>query len=978
MAGDKGDKTPRRRREQKDAPNEQGPSEQSAQEQQPAEPELAETCDRAPCPVVGVGASAGGLDALQGLFADLPSEPSLAFVVVQHRATDRTSVMKSLIEKYTKLTVKDIVDGTKVAPDMIYLAPADKDVSIMHGVLFLVEPPPHCGVHLPIDSFLRTLARDEAEQAICIILSGTGSDGTLGLREVKAAGGMIMVQKEEQAKYDAMPRSAIETGMVDFILPVEKMGEQLAQYLRHPYLERRRIPETGEKSEDQLEKVFLLIRNQTGHDFSHYKRNTIRRRIARRLAVHQIEDLDHYIKMLQESTEEVDILAREMLITVTNFFRDREAWDSLAELVIRPVVEEEPPEIPLRIWVPGCATGEEAYTVAIVFHEQMGKGNKHHLLQIFATDLDEESVNIGRRGIYPKSIAADVSPARLQRFFTEEGNSYKIKNTIRETIVFAKHDLVKDSPFSRLDLVCCRNVLIYLDNSLQKKLIPMFHYTLNPGGILFLGESESIGTFADLFAPVDTRHKIFRRKPVETGYEPEMADLSYPLRPEVARERRAVTSPYDVAGIAERVILRDYSLPCVLVGEDFNIVHFNGGTSPYLNQPSGKPTTNIIQMARPEIHVKLNLLLKRAFQEKRVAMEKDIRIRTNDHYFETDIVVRPVVEGGAARNLMLVVFKSRPKEKKPGETVPLPADVPAQERDGRVRELEQELQSTREYLRTTVEELETSNEELKSSNEELRTVNAEHQQKIDKLSEAYHSLNNLLRATEVPTLFLDRDLRIRRFTPATRQIFRLAERDVGRPLDGISTSLQCPSLLADIRRVLETLVRADKEVMCDSGEWYQMKIVPYRAAEDAIEGVVITFLNISDHKKAVDASEQATNFAEAIVETVRQPLLILDTDLKVVAANPAFYRHFRTRPEETSGVQIYELGNHQWDIPKLRRLLEQIVPQDTKFEDFQVRANFPKIGARTMLVNARQTTHKGETTGRILLAFEDITERTQA
>jgi len=992
MAGDKGDKTPRRRREQKDAPNEQGPSEQSAQEQQPAEPELAETCDRAPCPVVGVGASAGGLDALQGLFADLPSEPSLAFVVVQHRATDRTSVMKSLIEKYTKLTVKDIVDGTKVAPDMIYLAPADKDVSIMHGVLFLVEPPPHCGVHLPIDSFLRTLARDEAEQAICIILSGTGSDGTLGLREVKAAGGMIMVQKEEQAKYDAMPRSAIETGMVDFILPVEKMGEQLAQYLRHPYLERRRIPETGEKSEDQLEKVFLLIRNQTGHDFSHYKRNTIRRRIARRLAVHQIEDLDHYIKMLQESIEEVDILAREMLITVTNFFRDREAWDSLAELVIRPVVEEEPPEIPLRIWVPGCATGEEAYTVAIVFHEQMGKGNKHHLLQIFATDLDEESVNIGRRGIYPKSIAADVSPARLQRFFTEEGNSYKIKNTIRETIVFAKHDLVKDSPFSRLDLVCCRNVLIYLDNSLQKKLIPMFHYTLNPGGILFLGESESIGTFADLFAPVDTRHKIFRRKPVETGYEPEMADRSYPLRPEVARERRAVTSPYDVAGIAERVILRDYSLPCVLVGEDFNIVHFNGGTSPYLNQPSGKPTTNIIQMARPEIHVKLNLLLKRAFQEKRVAMEKDIRIRTNDHYFETDIVVRPVVEGGAARNLMLVVFKSRPKEKKPGETVPLPGDVPAQERDGRVRELEQELQSTREYLRTTVEELETSNEELQSTNEELdtsreelqstneelRTVNAEHQQKIDELSEAYHSLNNLLRATEVPTLFLDRDLRIRRFTGAARQIFRLIERDVGRPLDDISTSLQCPNLLPDIRSALETLTRVDKEVRCDGAESYQMRVIPYRTAENVIDGVVITFIAITGQKEATAAAEQAAGFAEAIVETVRQPLLVLDQDLKIVSANPAFYRHFQTSPGETVGTRIYELSQNQWDIPELRRLLEQIVPQNTRFDDFQVQAAFPKIGARTMLLNARQTTHKGEATGHILLAFEDITERTQA
>jgi len=1023
MAGEEGNKTPRRKREQKKASSQQGPDDQLpaaagrpeevAPGQSPAEPEMAreepeqpDIHDRAPCPVVGVGASAGGLEALQGLFASLPSEPSLAFIVVQHRATDRTSVMKSLIEKHTKLTVADIVEGTKVEPGTIYLAPADKDVSIMHGVLFLVEPPPHSGAHLPIDSFLRTLARDEAERAIAIILSGTGSDGTLGLREIKAGGGMAMVQKEDQAKYDSMPRSAIETGMVDFILPVERMGEQLAQYIRHPYLERPRVPETEETSEDLLQRVFLLIRTQTGHDFSHYKRNTIRRRIARRLAVHQIEDLDHYIKMLQESTEEVDILAREMLITVTNFFRDREAWDSLNETVIRPIVEDRAPRIPLRIWVPGCATGEEAYTVAILFHEQMARDEKRHLLQIFATDLDEESVNIGRRGIYPKSIAADVSPTRLKRFFTEEGNSYRIKGNIRETIVFAKHNLVKDAPFSKLDLICCRNVLIYMDNSLQRKLIPMFHYTLNQNSILFLGESESIGTFADLFAPVDAKHKIFRRKPVEGSYEPEMADPGYHQPPESGHEKlHVVKGKHNVAEVAERVILRDYSLPCVLVDEDFNIVFFNGDTSRYLMQPSGKPTTNIIQMAQPEIHFKLNLLLKRAFHEKHVTMEKDILIRVNDHNLETDIVVRPVAEAGLTENLMLVVFKSHPKEKKPGETVPLPTDVPEREKDDRVRELEQELQSTREYLQTTIEELETSNEELKSSNEELqstneelqstneeldtgreelqstneelRTINSEHQQKIDELSKAYDDLNNLLGATEVATLFLDRDLRIRRFTPAARKVFRLIEHDAGRPLEDISTTLDYPNLMADIRSALETLTRIDREVAADNGEWYQTKIVPYRTSEHVTEGVIITFIDVSN-QKAIDASEQARSFAEAIVETIRQPLLILDEDLKVIAANPAFYRHFRIGPEESLGVQIYQLGNNQWDVPELRQLLEQIVPRNTRFDDFKVKVTFPKIGERTMLLNARQTTHKGEAAGRILLAFEDITERTPA
>jgi two-component system CheB/CheR fusion protein len=1021
MAGEKGDKTPRHTREPKTARDEQrpgdlppaveGPSAQPAPEQQPAEPgtpreEPVQTCDRAPCPVVGVGASAGGLEALQGLFAHLPSNPNLAFVVMQHRAMDRTSVMKSLIEKHTKLTVKDIQDGMKIEPATIYLAPAEKDVSVLRGVLFLVEPPPHSGAHLPIDSFLRTLAWDEAERAICIILSGTGSDGTLGLREVKAAGGMAMVQKEEQTKYDSMPRSAIETGMVDFILPVEKMGEQLAQYIHHPYLERRQTLEPEEKSEGQLQKIFLAIRHQTGHDFSHYKRNTIRRRIARRLAVHQIEDLDHYLKLLQASPDEAGILAREMLITVTNFFRDREAWESLREQVIHPLVAEKPPDTPLRIWVAGCATGEEAYTAAILFLEQMGKDERHHPLQIFATDLDEESINVGRRGIYPKSIAADIAPARLKRFFTEEGNSYKIKNNIRETIVFAQHDLVKDSPFSKLDLVCCRNVLIYMDGSLQKKLIPMFHYTLNASGTLFLGESESVGTFADLFAPVDTRHKIFRRKPLGTSYEPELADVGYPLPLEAARERpHAATAPQDVAEVAERVILRDYSLPCVLIDEDFDIVYFNGDTSKFLGQPSGKPTTNIIQMARPEIHFKLNLLLKRAFHEKHMVVERDIQVRADDHYLETDIVVRPGAEAGTAQNLMLVVFKSRLKEKKPGEAVPLPTNIPTEEKDGRIRALEQELQSTREYLQTTVEELETSNEELKSSNEELqstneelqstneeldtsreelqstneelRTVNAEHQEKIEDLSKAFDDQRNLLQTTDVATLFLDRELKIRRFTPAARQIFRLIERDVGRPLRDISTALQCPDFLPDIQHVLETLARVDKEVRCDGDAWYQMRVIPYRTAENVIDGVVVTFITIAEQKKATAAAEQAAGFAEAIVETVRQPLLVLDQDLKIDNANPAFYRHFQTGPDETLGARIYELGHNQWDIPELRRLLEQIVPQNTRFEDFQVQARFPKIGARTMLLNARQTTHKGEATGRILLAFEDITGRRQ-
>ncbi len=605
MAGEKGDRTPKRKRDKKAGPaavKKHGPAtEQPPPAAQPPVPgeetESAETRKQAPCPIVGVGASAGGLEALQGLFAHLPSEPCLAFVVVQHRATDRASVMRSLVERYTKLAVRDIEDGMKIEPSTIYLAPPDRDVSILNAILYLIEPPPHAGIHLPIDSFFRSLAQDQTGQAICIVLSGTGSDGTLGLKEIKAAGGMAMAQKEDQAKYDSMPRSAIETGLVDFVLPVEKMGEQLTQYIRHPYLERPKAAEPEETFENQFQKVLLLIRNQTGCDFSHYKRNTILRRLATRLAVHQIQHLDHYLKLLQENQAEVEILARAMLITVTNFFRDREAWEALTEQIIRPLVEQKPSGMTLRVWVAGCATGEEAYTLAILLHEQMGKDHRRHILQIFATDLDEESLSTARRGVYPKTIAADVSQARLGRFFSEEGNSYRIKSKIRESIVFAKHDLTKEAPFSRLDLVCCRNVLIYMDDSLQERLVPMFHYALNPGGTLFLGESESVGRFADLFTAVDAKHKVFRRKAAPTGYVPEAAALDgHPHEEAGPKGPRTARAVHDMAEIAERVILRDYSWPCVLVDERYNIVYFSGDTGKYLDLPRGKPTFNILQM----------------------------------------------------------------------------------------------------------------------------------------------------------------------------------------------------------------------------------------------------------------------------------------------------------------------------------------------------------------------------------------------
>jgi two-component system CheB/CheR fusion protein len=573
----------------------------------------------------------------------------------------------------------------------------------------------------------------------------------------EAADGMIVAQEEEQAKYDSMPHSAVETGMVDFTLPVEKMGEQLIQYVQHPFLAQRRVPEPEPQTlvEDLLEKVFLSIRRETGHDFSHYKRNTIQRRIARRMAVHQVEDLSTYVRLLHENPEEVRTLVRELLITVTSFFRDPEAFEALKNEVIRPLVESKPLHAPIRVWVAGCATGEEAYRVAMLLDEQMSQTAKRYSVQIFATDLDEDSLNTARRGTYPRSIAGGIPQAMLQRYFTEENSGYRVRTAIREMLVFAKHNLVKDAPFSKLDLVCCRNVLIYMDTTLQKKIIPMFHYTLNPGGHLFLGESESVGVHSDLFAPVDVRRKIFRRKPTRTDYEPALAITTYAQTEGSGDQEKEKAHPpralHELSRFAEKVILRDYSLPCVLVNKDFDTLYFNGDTSRYLALPSGHPTFNIVQMTRPEIHYQLNLLLKQAFHEKQMMVQKDVQIRVNDHYEIVDLIVRPISENGMSGSLALVVFKAGPR-KEGVENIPNPAPPtgsPEGEKDGKIRVLEQDLQSTKEYLQTTIEELDTSREELQSANEELRTVNSEHQQKIDELSKSYDDLNNLPAAEEV-------------------------------------------------------------------------------------------------------------------------------------------------------------------------------------------------------------------------------------
>ena len=945
-------------------------------------------------PIVGIGASAGGLEALGGFLSNLKPQSNMAFVIIQHRAAEHKSVMVSLLEKYTELKVMEIENNTDIKPGYVYINPPHNDVAISNGILYCEEAVDAYSARLPIDLFFKSLAHDQGERSICIILSGTGTDGTLGMKEIKAAGGLAMAQDEQQAKYSMMPRNAIDTGLVDFILPVEKMPDKLLRYVKHPYLERAVKPVTDEgKFENYLQQIFRLIRTETGHDFTNYKRNTIRRRIERRMAVHQIAEFNEYIKYLKSNPTELKVLFKDLIITVTNFFRDPAAFKVLSEKAVKEIVRKKKINSPIRIWIAGCATGEEAYSVAILFEEAMDELEKKHELKIFATDIDEDSVDTARYGLYPDSIAADVSKQRLKKFFNKFDSSYKIKDKVRENLVFAKQDLIKDPPFSKLDLVCCRNVLIYMDSKLQKKIIPMFHYVLNPDGFLFLGTSETIGQFSDLFFPIENKQKLYQKKPELLRYYnhsdiPSDTDFMVQIQKPEKESKKEI----NLSVLAQKLIMNEYSPTFVFINDKYDIIYFHGQTEAFLTQPDGEPTTKIIKLVRSEIHHPLKVLLHKAECEGKTVKSEKLQIKYNSYTLSFYIIVRPVKDPTIKVNLFMVVFDIKSEKEKQSQKEQI-TDKTEIKIEPRITALEQELASTKEYLQTTIEELETSNEELKSSNEELqssneelqstneeletsreelqstneelRTVNTEHQSKIDDLARANDDLNNLLASTNIATVFLDTDLKIMRFTPESKNIFKFIDSDAGRPLDNIVNKLEYENLEQDAQTVLDTLTKIDHEVKTKDGRWLRINITPYRTIDNLINGVVITAFDISREK-------EIQNYTESIVETIRQPLLVLDNDLRVISSNKAFYRVFKVDIKKTTGKLIYDLGNRQWDIPELRELLEDILPNNTSFEDFRVEKDFPDIGRKIMLLNARKIMQKNKETQRILLAIEEI------
>ena len=956
-------------------------------------------------PIVGVGASAGGLEAFKQLLHALPVDTGMGFVLVQHLAPTHASNLAEILSRSTRMTVMEVQDESRIRPNHVFVIPPDRNMIISGGTLQL-RPRESSGVHRSIDHFFRSLAEDQGHKAIGVILSGTGTDGTLGLEEIKAAGGITFVQNET-AQHDSMPRSAIAAGCVDFVLPPDEIAREIARIARHPYVASL-IHAADSAGDPYLKKILELLREASEVDFSHYKANTLYRRITRRMALHKMKSLKDYARFLRENPDEVEALHRDILINVTSFFRNAEVFELLKAKIFPQLFKDRSRHDPLRAWVLGCSSGEEAYSIAMTFVEFIESTGSHVPVQIFATDLNGMAIEKARAGVYSKSITNDVSPERLRRFFVEVDGSYRITKPIRDMCVFAKHNVLSDPPFYRVDLISCRNLLIYLEPLLQQKIVPLLHYALKPTGFLVLGSSETIGSYRDLFEIEDAQCKVYGKKPGPSRFTTEPGAGGQPIAAGFGSESHVRRHEVVVDALqkeADRILLTKYVRPGVLINADMEILQFRGDTGPYLAPAPGKASLNLLKMAREGLLVALRGALAKASNEESAVRAEGLRVKSNGGYREVHVEVVPVKVGSSGEGGFLVLFEGaesvdrpRPKTDEPATEREIGStetqETPAEQRIAR---LTQELAASREYLQSVIEqqeaaneevqsaneevqsaneelqsineELETSKEEIQSTNEELATVNEESQNRNLELGQINNDLVNLLSSVQTTIVMLGHDLHIRRFTPMAEKMLNLIPTDVGRPISDIKLNLAIPDLETLLVEAIDTVSIKEREVQHRKGRWYSLRIRPYKTLENKIDGAVMMFID-------VDTLRRAQEFAENIVETVREPLLVLDADLRVWRANRSFYQTFKVTAAETEKCLIYDLGNGQWNIPELRRLLEEILPHNNSFEDFLVEFDFGRIGRKSMLLNARRLVQHSDGSRWILLAIEDVTGRT--
>jgi two-component system, chemotaxis family, CheB/CheR fusion protein len=827
-------------------------------------------------PIVGIGSSAGGLEALDLFLANVPRDNGMAFIIVQHLDPTHKDMMVELLQRVTPMKVTQVTEGTRVKPDWVYVIPPNKDMSLLHGVLHLLDPIAQRGLRLPIDYFFRSLADDLQDQSLGVILSGMGSDGTLGLRAIKEKAGVTFVQEPSSAKFDSMPRSAIDAGLADFIAPAVDLPGKINAYLAHEPQLIKSGKTVEDKTQTEVEKILILLRSQTGHDFSQYKKTTVYRRIERRMGIHQISKIANYVRLLQDNPQEVELLFKELLIGVTNFFRNPESWEHLKTEILSELLEKGNQNQVIRAWVPACSTGEEAYSLAILFKEtieseQKNKVPKNITLQIFATDLDQQAIEIAREGIYPANIAADVSEDRLDKYFNKLDHGYQVVKAVRNMVIFAPQNIIMDPPFTKLDLICCRNLLIYLEPELQKKIIPLFHYSLNPNGFLFLGSAETIGEFSHLFEKVPGKSRLFQR--LDSTLQAETVEFPHLFRSQDRTLQSPTQTPVNIQTLAEQILLQSYAPAAVMTNNKGDILFINGRTGKYLEPAAGKANWNIFAMSREGLRYNLSAAFQKARQQKETIILQNISIERESGTQLVDVIIQPILEPESLAGIYMIVFNDVPAAlrselaNQSDRPATLPDYVVEQERE--LEHTRQELQAMREEMRTTQEELISTNEELlstneelqstneelvtskeemQSMNEELQTINQELQVKVNDYEIINNDMKNLLDSTDIATLFLDDELRVRRFTSKMGKITRLIPGDVGRPITDISSRLLYPQLTDDTQEVLRTLQKVEREIPTESGNWYRARILPYRTFDDEVDGVVITFINISNFK----------------------------------------------------------------------------------------------------------------------------------
>ncbi|HVE66882.1 MAG TPA: chemotaxis protein CheB, partial [Thermoanaerobaculia bacterium] len=951
-------------------------------------------------PVVGVGASAGGLEAFTQLLRALPADTGMAFVLVQHLAPSHASALAEILSRATTMPVTEVEDEPTVEPNHVYVIPPGQSMVISEGTLNLM-PREGRGAHHPVDMFFRALAEDRRHRAIAVVLSGTATDGTIGLAAIKAEGGITFAQ-DGSAQHQGMPRSAIASGCVDFVLPPSEIAREIVRIGRHPYS----VPETQAAApggEPDLTPVIRELRRATGVDFTHYKFNTLNRRVTRRMLLRKIETLGDYVGLLQRNPEEVEALYHDVLINVTSFFRNPEAFETLKQTVLPRLIKDRSRSDPVRFWTLGCSTGQEAYSLAMAFAESADAAGSDAPLQVFATDLDDRSVETARLGVYSKDIAQDVSPERLRRFFVEVDGRYRINKSIRDVCVFSRHNALADPPFSRMDLISCRNLLIYLEPVLQQRIVPTLHYALKPAGFLWLGGSETIGGYRNLFEAADVKHKFYVKKPSGNGAHFPLQHGGAPREAFTPIMARPTGQGKDLYREADRLLLSKFAPPGVLVSADLDILQYRGDTGPYLAPAPGKASLNLLKMLREGLLVGVRAAIVRAGNEGAPTRQEGLTVPSNGGHREVAVEVIPIQGDGdkgrgAKSGGFLVLFEDAAGAAGPlpvrGTSAPSSPEPLADDRE--LARMAQELAATREYLQSVIEqqesaneelqsaneeaqsaneelqsvneELETSKEELQSSNEELVTVNDELNNRNLELGRLNNDLVNLIGSTEMAIVMLGPDLRIRRFTPAAEKLLNLVPADLGRPIGAVRIDFDLPDLEPLLAEVVNTVAVRERDVRDKHGHWYSLRLSPYRTVENEIDGVVLVLVD-------VDVMKRANEYTASIVATVREPLVVLDADYRVRTANEAFYRTFDVKPEETEGRGMFELGNGHWNIPELRGLLEQVLPHDKEFNDFVVEQEFDHIGKRTMLLNARRLLQPGGLSPAILIGIKDVTGR---